>query len=136
MELKEFAKLLDGRSIGEETTKEIVQIAKDNDIVIIYGHSDDIALVEGSINDEVGSLYNGGEIAFHKGDLFQKECDDDECPHEDRIWESCKKVQADWCRNGKPAWSYETNIPHEKFNIFESLEVFCEGIVFFKKDIL
>lgn len=135
MELKEFAKMLDGRSIGDEVSKELRKIAEDNDFIIIHGASDDLAVIDGRINDEVGSLYNGGEIAFVDGYLFSKECGDDECPHDSRIWDCAIKVEADWCAPDKPCWSYSTSIPHEKFNIIEDGEVWCEGIVFRKEHI-
>ncbi len=136
MDLKEFAKMLDGRSIGDEVTKEIKEIAYINKIVIIHGASDDLAIVDGVLGDECGGLYSGGEIAFANGKVFSKECEDDECPHESRIFDAAKKVEADWCAKDKPCWSYSTSIPHEKFRIFEDGEVWCEGIVFFQKDIL
>ena len=32
-------------------------------------------------------------------------------------------------------WSYETDIPHETFNIYEDGEVWCVGIVFSVEDL-
>ena len=46
-----------------------------------------------------------------------------------------REIKAVWCAPGKPAWSYETDIPHEKFNIYEDGELFCEGIVFSLEDL-
>lgn len=43
MELKEFARLINGRQYGYQMfTKEELQLAKDNRIVIVTGASDDL----------------------------------------------------------------------------------------------
>lgn len=43
MELKEFAKMIDGKQYGyPQFTKEELQIAKDNGFAILYGASDDL----------------------------------------------------------------------------------------------
>lgn len=136
VELKEFAKLLDGRQIGDEVSRELSQLAMENNFVIIHGASDDLAIIDGAISDECGGLYNGGEIAFVDGDIFSKECDDDDCPHESRIWDQAIKVEAEWCAKDKPCWSYTTSIPHEKFSILEDGQAWCEGIVFKIESIL
>ena len=134
VDLKEFAELLDGRAYGAETSEKTVELAKEHGFVIIYGSSDDLAQIDGAIQEEVG-CYDGGEIPFFAGGLLEKECEDDNCPHEDRMIERAYKVTAVWCGKDKPSWSYETDIRHEKFNIWEDGEVFCEGIVFSKEDI-
>lgn len=53
MELKEFANLIDGRQYDYRMfTKEELQLAKDNRIVIVTGASDDLVELEGAITDE------------------------------------------------------------------------------------
>ena len=49
MTSKELAELLNGREYGEETTPEIIKLAKDNGLVIVYGYSDDNTELEGAI---------------------------------------------------------------------------------------
>lgn len=52
MELKEFANLIDGRQYDYRMfTKEELQLAKDNRIVIVTGASDDLVELEGAITD-------------------------------------------------------------------------------------
>jgi hypothetical protein len=41
MNAKELAKLLNGREYRKEITKEEIQKAKENNLVIIFGYSDD-----------------------------------------------------------------------------------------------
>lgn len=53
MELKEFANLIDGRQYDYRMfTKEELQLAKDNRIVIVTGASDDLVELEGAITDK------------------------------------------------------------------------------------
>ena len=62
MELKEFANLIDGRQYDYRMfTKEELQLAKDNRIVIVTGASDDLVELEGAITDE-GDCWEGGKI--------------------------------------------------------------------------
>lgn len=57
MELKEFANLIDGRQYDYRMfTKEELQLAKDNRIVIVTGASDDLVELEGAITDEGDSM--------------------------------------------------------------------------------
>lgn len=126
-----IVELLNGRKIGEEITPEIKKMAIENDLIIIYGASDDLAEIDGAIYDEVG-VSDGGLIYFDEEDLFRTECEDKNCPHEIRRQEKCKTVEAVWCE-GNISWTYKTDIPHKTFDILEDGEVFCRGIVFYKR---
>ena len=62
MELKEFAKMLNGKEYEyPQFTKEELQIAKDNGFVIVSGASDDLVELEGAITDE-GDCFDGGRL--------------------------------------------------------------------------
>lgn len=109
MTLKEFAKMLDGREYGHEITKEEETLAKELGFVVVFGYSDDNAELCGAINDEIG-CYDGGVLE-----------------HEDLPGQ----IYADWCPETVDcAWAYRTDIPHEKFCIYEDGELYCVGIVF------
>lgn len=125
---EQLAKLLNGREIGNEITKEEEALAKKNGLVVIYGASDDLAEIAGAISDEV-SIYEGGLIPFADGDLLKRECEDDDCPHEDKRLEKAIKVKAKWCE-GNNGWRYEAPFPVAKFSIKEDGDEYCEGIVF------
>ncbi len=45
-------------------------------------------------------------------------------------------LKAVWDDTGNPCWTYETDIPHETFEIYEDGELFCIGIVFSTKDLM
>ena len=49
-------------------------------------------------------------------------------------------IDARWCEGtdeewNQATWSYETDIPHETFKIWEDGELFCIGLVFSIEDI-
>lgn len=118
--VKSWAYRLNGREYGSEITKDEAEEAKRDGVVIVFGYSDDNMEFEGALHDEVG-CYDGGVFRVCKYGVYE-----DEVPANTEL----KTITAVWCATGKPAWSYETDIPHEKFNIFEDGEPFCEGIVF------
>lgn len=126
MELKLFAKMLDGKEYGyPQFTQEEIQIAKDNGFVIVYGASDDLMEFDGAINDE-GECYDGGDVWFNKNGVV-------DAPS--TIGDRC--IEALWCDaafrddNGSIiTWTYRTAIPHETFMIYENGESYCKGIIF------
>lgn len=62
--LKEFSERITGKEYGHpQFTKEEIQLAKDNGIVIVYGASDDLMEFEGAIYDE-GGCFDGGTVYF------------------------------------------------------------------------
>lgn len=127
MDIKEFASRINGRQYGNELTKDDIRIAKENGIVVVYGASDDLMEFEGAIYDEAG-VYNREKVLLDKTGLFEM-CEDD-CIHSKNAKEQCKYITAKWGENGF-SWSYETDIPHETFLIYEDDELYCQGIVFY-----
>lgn len=126
MDLKEFAKMIDGKQYGyPQFTKEELQIAKDNGFVIVCGASDDLMEFEGAITSE-GDCYDGGTVWFNKDGVIDAPA---------VVGDRC--IEALWCdpdakdENGRQiTWTYKTDIPHETFMIYEDDEVYCQGIVF------
>lgn len=53
MDIKEFARRLDGREYREEVTSEDREIAKEHGFLIIYGASDDLIEFDGVVTDEI-----------------------------------------------------------------------------------
>ena len=132
MNIEELAAKLNGRQRGEEFTNEEEKIAKENNLVIVYGASDDLMEFAGAINDEVG-CYDGGTAYLTDKGLVQNECDDEECPYYVKQLDSANTIKEIWGDSGY-SWIYETKIPHTKFTIFEDGEPYCEGIIFCLKD--
>ena len=130
---KQLAEKLNGREYGKEITAEEEQEAENNGLIVMFGYSDDNVEICGAINDEVGA-YEGIDIyLMNYGVLKCPDCEAEayDCPYYKRESEKAKKVTAVWCKEGYDfAWMFETDIPHETFDIFEDGEPFCRGIVF------
>lgn len=138
MTAKELAAMLDGAEYGHEVSREIAKQAKEAGLVIVYGASDDLMEFEGAIEHEAG-VYEGGSVHVASyGVLMCPECDTEwrECPYWKRECANSKVVTAVWCgANTNAAWSYETDVPHACFNVYEDGELYCTGIVFSVEDL-
>lgn len=134
MDIKEFAKSISGKEYGyPQFTKEEIKMAKENGFVVVYGASDDLMEFEGAIQDE-GGCFNGGRVYFNKTEVCQDEADRSGFDNYSNL------INAVWDRdedeNGNMiAWTYETEIPHETFMIYEGGEPYCRGIVFSIDDV-
>lgn len=129
MNINEFAKLLNGREMGNEIDRQLKNEAHDLGFVVVFGYSDDNTEFAGVIDDEVGCY--GGEIIYLDGKKILEHCEE-ECGHWQKVKEKCKIIEAIWCGPSSDiiSWTYKTDIPHAVFEIMEDDEVFCEGIVF------
>lgn len=136
--MKEFAEMLSDRSIGEEICKDEGKRTADLGLVVAYGHSDDNVELRGAINEEVGA-WSGTTIRLTKDGVLQEPaCDSAEncnCPYFAAAKNAAKTIKAVWHDEGGPCWTFETDIPHETFNIYEDGELFCVGIVFSTEDL-
>ena len=131
MTKEELAIRLDGRQYEQELEDRDCILARENGLVVVYGYSDDKAEFEGAISDEVDEtdFYENNIIYLNENGVFESECEDEDCPYAAREMEKCKTIHAVW-RDKGPYWTYETDIPHAKFNIYEDGDVYCVGIVF------
>jgi hypothetical protein len=126
MNIKEFAKMLNGRQYGSEITKEEEVLAKELGFVVVFGSSDDNMEFRGVIDDEV-ECYDGGTAYVNEiGLVAECECD---CMYYQIERDKASKIKAIWHDHGVN-WTYETDISHEKFEIFEDEELYCVGILF------
>lgn len=120
--------MLDGLQYPVEPSQEIIKLAKANNIVIVFGASDDLMEIRGAIDDEVGA-WNGATVLIDKHGLFV-ECNI-HCKHSNSEKERCSKIHAIWDdKDRNCSWSYKTDIPHVEFKVMEGDEVYCYGIVF------
>lgn len=131
MDIKEFAKSISGKEYGyPQFTKEEIETAKENRFVIVYGASDDLMEFEGEICDE-GGCFDGGNVYFNETGVI----------HDDLATSFDKCIKAIFCGEEKGedgqkiTWTYETEIPHETFMIYEGGEPYCRGIVFSIEDV-
>lgn len=135
MTMKEFAEMLSGREYGMEITKAEERQAADAGLLVLYGYSDDNVEIAGAYNDEVGA-YNSATVHLTKtGVLQEPDCGQEDCPYYATARDATKSVQAVWHDKGGPCWTFETDIPHETFNIYEDGDLFCVGIVLSVEDL-
>lgn len=130
MDMKEFVKSINGKEYGyQQFTDEEIKAARENGFVMVYGASDDLMEFEGAIRDEIGCY--GGGTAWVKGEKVS----------DIRTVIGEKSIKAVWCGGEKDkdgqgiTWTYETDIPHETFMIYEYGEPYCRGIVFRLEDV-
>jgi len=133
MNKKELATKLNGRESGNEISTTEEESAKNSGLVVIFGYSDDNMEIRGVVNEEIGT-YNGGEAYFTNQGLLENDCDNEDCPHFEKLKEKSTKVEALWDTDGY-SWIYKINIPHATFEIMEDGEKYCRGIVFSLADI-
>lgn len=131
MDIKKFAKSISGKEYGyPQFTKAEIETAKENGFVIVYGCSDDLMEFEGAIRDE-GGCFDGGNVYFNETGVI-----DDNLV---TLFDKC--IKAIWCGGEKDkdgqeiTWTYETEIPHETFMIYDGGEPYCRGIVFRIEDV-
>lgn len=131
MDIKEFVKSISGKEYGyPQFTKEEIETAKQNGFVIVYGASDDLMGFEGAIQDE-GGCFDGGDVYFSKNEV---------CQDSEKAGGYPYRITAIWDRDEDEndqliTWTYETDIPHETFMIYENGESYCRGIVFSIEDL-
>ena len=126
--LKYVAGLLNNNSYGFEPSKSIEDYCKANGIVIVYGHSDDLMEFRGAIDEEI-DCYGGTSVFLDENGIIEK-CDCN-CKYYQKAVEEAEKIEALWCV-GNYDWSYETNIAHATFDIYDDGSKYCKGIVFYK----
>lgn len=130
--VKKWAEKLNGREYGAELTMEEGEELKASGLVVVFGESDDLTEFRGAINDEVGSLDGNdiyvradGAIANNDSGTFDHFVPDN---NPDFAF-----IKACWNRDGY-SWSYETDIPHQYFEILDDGEPYCLGIIFAVED--
>ena len=134
MNAKELAAKLNGTEYPLYVPKEVAAEAKAAGLVIVYGASDDLMEFAGAVDDELGA-YDGTTAHLDANGLLKNDCDNDECPHFEKLKAAAATVEALWCKEGDYSWTYKTKIPHETFEIVEDGWPYCRGIVFSLSDV-
>lgn len=138
MTKEELANLLNGRQYRNEITEEECKLAKDNNLVVVFGCSDDLAELRGAIRGEIlVDIYSSFSLC--KDGVFptKEEIEEGICTHKiDRYYKyESKKIDTIWGKNTGYSWTYKTDIPHTTFDIVEDGEKYCRGIVFSLEDL-
>ena len=134
MNLKELAKKLNGRQRHSEVTGGEGKEFNLDGVVALYGSSDDLMEFDGAIFDEV-PCYEGGIAYLDEDGIIKNDCEDPKCPYFLEKSLTAKTIKAVWCSGEEYLWTYETEIPHETFDILEGDEKYCRGIAFFIDDL-
>lgn len=136
MTKEEMAALLNGRQYRNEITKDECELAKQNNLVVVFGASDDLVEFRGAIYDEEG-CYDGGEIYINGGGILpyhETNCECEYCGYEAQL-EYAKLLKVIWCEEDGYSWTYEFDLPYATFDIMDDGEKYCRGIVFSMDDI-
>jgi hypothetical protein len=145
MNKEDFAKLLNGNQYRSEMTREEEQLAKENDLLICFGSSDDLLELRGIIYDEEGAC-NGGTASIvlkkdNKLDLMNG-CDlesiQDLFEENDLAFNiPIVEIEAVWCPDDiETSWLIKSKIPHASFDIMEDQILYCRGLVIEKADLM
>ena len=135
MNTEQFAEMIDSREYLSEMSNTERKIAKENGLVVVFGQSDDLMEFRGAIDGEL-DCYNGGTAYLDETGLWENQCEDEDCPYAAREKTKCKTIRAVWHDGGGPCWTYETDIPHATFDVYEDGEAWCVGIVFSMEDLM
>lgn len=140
---KELAEKLNGREYTEEITCEEGKLAKENNLVVVFGASDDLMEFRGAIDDEF-DCYGGGTAYITQKGLLKSECDDEDCPYFEEKKAEATQILAVWCEeitcldDPDYTWQYRSAHLEGKFETFDILadgEKYCKGIVFSLDDL-
>ncbi len=133
-----LAARLNGREYGEEITEAEAREAKESDLVVLFGYSDDCAEFRGAIYDEVGASGRRPLRVSKRGPIEEPDHAEEEVLQKFGVLEyvnrNAKNIQPIWSRD-EISWQYETEIPHATFEIMEDGEIYCRGIVFSTTDL-
>ena len=132
----ELAEILNENVVGFETTFAQRKLAKENGLVIVFGESHDNIQFRGAITDEE-ECHNHSIINFNKNGIIKNKCDDELCPYYLKEIRNSSSLTTYWM-NAFSNWSYELDIFHATFNIYETEErerIHCVGIIFALDDL-
>lgn len=131
-----LAKLLDGRASGNEMSHAEAAAAKADNLLVVFGYSDDNMELRGFVSDEVG-CYGGGSCTVDRRGLRTPWPIGDPL-HEDEAREYFAReglpsieIRAFWHdeRRG-PVWTYGNSAAvFGEFTITEDGEPWCRGVV-------
>lgn len=134
---EDFAKRLNGRQYREEITHEEEKEARVNNLLVLFGSSDDILVLRGTILDEVGA-YGGTSIKVSKDGMYYLTKNDREREQESYNFLSDRgyKIILPETFDVKIMWSTDVNWLIESnaekqatFKIFEEDRLFGIGMV-------
>ena len=133
MTVRDAVQALHGCEYRQEGSRELFKRMKAAGLVAVFGGSDDLIYFAGAEDDELDAG-DGSLFPFTSAGLVRNDCDNDACPYFGAAKRDAVTIVAYFGRN-YTTWSYETDIPHETFDVLEDDEVYCRGLVFALADV-
>lgn len=146
MTKKAIANKLNGMEYRNDIPKDVIQLAKDNNLVIIFGYSDDLVELEGAVYDELNA-WGGTTFLLSKDGLVERPNIDD---YEDddfderyskylQLKANGQKISANYGGKGNLGWWFDTKIPHVTFDVTDPEDdedyIQCRGMVIDLKEL-
>lgn len=134
MDAKQLAAELTGMEYGSQIPSATISAAKGAGLVIVYGASDDLMEFRGALNEEIGAD-DGTEARIDAKGLVS-EYEEINIRDKDTMRDYFKRenggkiITALWAAEAGYSWTYQTDIPHETFEVIEDGGPYCRGIVF------
>lgn len=128
----QLSEKLNGNEYQEEVSQQDIDQAIESGLVIAYGQSDDYIHFAGSISDEAGGFMEAHAF-IRAGKLVKLDDNFEDVETQIEFLKSYgitdfKKISAKLTDD--KGWIFSTEIPHEKFKIYEDGDLYGEGIVF------
>jgi hypothetical protein len=134
---EQLAELLNGSEHRYEIAESQEEVAKRNNLLILFGESDDLLEARGVINDEFGAWEGGEWLLMKEGEVY-KELQNDNTYHkakkiclvDEADAENARRIKLEWI-NARPegVWKFTTKLAHSKFTVMEDGEPYGEGII-------
>jgi hypothetical protein len=144
MTKEQFAALIHGRQYRDEMTKEEEKIAKESNLIVIFGASDDLVEFRGMVYDEIGAYEGtdfiiatpGTEIQVEDEDKYFKAKGLEPYPISEDSTTKVNRFKAVWSPDSIDAsWLILTDMPCAAFDIFEDGDLYCRGVVISASDL-
>ena len=145
MTKEQFAEMLNGSEYRNEISRDQAKIAKDHNLLVCFGASDDLLEMRGIINDELGAwdgctavIYKNKQEGYSVKTLeefkeIQEILDDNDIDFSIPTI----SIEAEWSpKEPECSWLIKTALPHASFDILEEGDLYCRGIVISGDDIL
>jgi hypothetical protein len=128
MTIQEAAKELNGREYGDELPEGFEKVLKENNLLAIFGYSDDLTEFRGAFSDETGH----GVIRLTKTGIPESDCHEgQDCPYFAKLAKHLPFIETDF----EDGFTVKTTLPHAKFKILEDGEPYGEGIVIYTHEL-
>lgn len=130
MNAKELAAVLNGLSYKSMVPPGVIEGAKQDRLIIVWGTEGDTIEFSGALFGSV-PCYDGCIIYLDNVGIIKNECSNEDCPYFlEKIKYAVMLVKGHWCATSDYTWTCATNVPCEGFDVFQDGEKYCRGIVF------